>query len=440
MEKIFNQLCEGFFSELENDESLTLSFAGENSQFIRINNASIRQTGLVDDANLGLKFISNNRTCEGSITVSGDYDIDLSRGKNEIIRMRSESKEILEDPFLVMPKNSGSSREIINANGLEFDRAVEALLPSMHGVDLVGIFANGKMFRGNANSLGQKHWFETESHCLDYSLVTPERQMVKGTYAGTDWDQQSYESYIKRSIEKLELMKRKPMRIETGAYRTWFEAKAVADFIDMFSWNGISEASLQQGCSGFGKMRHNDVRLSAKFSISEDFSSGLVPKFNSNGETGPDSLPIISNGILQNTLVSSRTSAEYGVSTNYAEDTEELRSPSMTPGDLNQEKVLSQLDKGLFLSNVHYLNWSDNPGGRITGLTRYACFWVEGGEIVAPIETMRFDDTFYRFFGTELESVGSKVEVIPDVLTYGQRNLGVVSCPGILTNEFQLTL
>ena len=92
MEKIFNQLCEGFFSELENDESLTLSFAGENSQFIRINNASIRQTGLVDDANLGLKFISNNRTCEGSITVSGDYDIDLSRGKNEIIRMYIEGK------------------------------------------------------------------------------------------------------------------------------------------------------------------------------------------------------------------------------------------------------------------------------------------------------------------------------------------------------------
>ena len=81
--------------------------------------------------------------------------------------------------------------------------------------------------------------------------------MVKGTYAGTDWDQNSYESYIHRSIEKLELMKRKPVRVDTGMYRTWFEPKAVADFIDMFSWNGISEASLQQGCSGFGKMRHN---------------------------------------------------------------------------------------------------------------------------------------------------------------------------------------
>ncbi|MEC9105852.1 MAG: TldD/PmbA family protein, partial [Candidatus Neomarinimicrobiota bacterium] len=196
MEKIFNQLCEGLFSELGSNEALTLSFSGENSQFIRINNATIRQTGLVDDANLGLKFVSNNRTCEGSITVSGNYDIDLSRGMKELERMRSESKQILEDPFLVMPTNSGSSREIINANGLEFDDAIEALIPVMQGVDLVGIFANGKMFRGNANSLGQKHWFETESHCLDYSLVTPERQMVKGTYAGTDWDQQSYESYV----------------------------------------------------------------------------------------------------------------------------------------------------------------------------------------------------------------------------------------------------
>ena len=49
----------------------------------------------------------------------------------------------------------------------------------MSGVDFVGILANGKMFRGNANSLGQKHWFETDNHSLDYSLVTSNHQMVK---------------------------------------------------------------------------------------------------------------------------------------------------------------------------------------------------------------------------------------------------------------------
>ncbi len=440
MEKIFKELCDGLFSELKDDELLTLSFCGENSQFIRFNNATIRQTGLVDDATLGLKFIANKCTCEGSITVSGNKDVDMIRGIAEIKRMRAESQEILEDPFLVLPKNAGSSREVKDAAGLDFGNAVDALLPAMQGVDLVGIFANGRIYRGNANSIGQQHWFETESHCLDYSLVTKEHQMVKGTYAGTNWDQDGYESYIGRSIKKLELMDRKPVCVDPGMYRTWFEAAAVADFLDMFSWNGISEASLQQGCSGFGKMRHNDYRLSPKFTFSEDFSSGLVPKFNSNGEIAPESLPLISNGELKNTLVSSRTAAEYGAQTNYAENGEEMRSPSMNPGDLENEDILNKLDKGLYLSNIHYLNWSDNPGGRITGLTRYACFWVEQGEIVAPIDTMRFDDTFYRFFGSELESVGSSAEVIPDVLTYGQRNLGAITCPGILTNEFQLTL
>mgnify|MGYP000055900629 CR=1 FL=1 len=440
MEKIFNQLSESLFSELNSDENLILSFDGEKSQFIRFNHATVRQTGLVDDADLGLKFIANNRTVRGGFTVSGNLDIDVARGKSEIARMRLEAQEIPEDPFVVFPENAGSSHEIKTADSLPFETAVDALFPAMSGVDFVGIWANGRMFRGNANNLGQKHWFETESHCLDYSLVTPEHQMVKGTYAGTDWNQDAYESYVDRSIKKLALMDRKPVRVGPGMYRTWFDAAAVADFVDMFSWNGISEASLQQGCSGFGKMRHNDQRLSPIFTITEDFSSGLVPKFNSNGEISPESLPLISNGELTNTLVSSRTAAEYGASTNYAEDGEEMRSPTMNPGDLAHDDVLKELKTGLYLSNIHYLNWSDNPGGRITGLTRYACFWVEKGEIVAPIETMRFDDTFYRFFGTELESVGSTAEIIPDVLTYGQRNLGAITCPGILTSEFQLTL
>ena len=62
-------------------------------------------------------------------------------------------------------------------------------------------------------------------------------------------------------------MERKPIKMKTGEYRTWFESAAVSDFLGMFSWNGISRASLRQGCSGFGKMRHNDVRLSQIFYI-----------------------------------------------------------------------------------------------------------------------------------------------------------------------------
>ena len=440
MEKTFNRLCESLFSRLMPGENLVLSLNGENSQFVRFNNASVRQTGMVDDADLGLKFIFNGRICNGGFTISGDQDVDQKRGLDEIERMRMESKEIPEDPFLVMPVDTGSSHEIKNANGLAFEDSVDAILPAMKGTDFVGILANGKIYRGSANNLGQKHWFETESFCLDYSLVTPEHQMVKGCYAGSDWNQSEYEDYVSQSRTKLALMEKKPMKIDTGEYRTWFEAAAVADFLGMFSWNGISEASLRQGCSGFGRMRNEDVRLSNKFSIIEDFSPGFCPKFNSNGEVSPNSIPLIENGTLKNTLVSSRSAKEYGVESNFAEGGEYLRSPRMEPGKLNQENVTKEIDRGLYLSNIHYLNWSDNAGGRITGLTRYACFWVENGEIVAPIETMRFDDSFYRFFGEKLLDVEDKVTVVPEVSTYGQRSLGATTCPGILVDSFALTL
>ena len=215
MENIFNHLSDKLIATMKKDEHLIISFDGENSQFIRFNNASIRQTGLVDDATMGLKYIANGRTCYGAFTVSGDQNTDIQRGKYEIDRMRLESKEIPVDPFLVLPKNAGSSHEVKKVNGLPFDNAVNSLIPVMEGIDFVGIWVNGKMYRGNANSAGQRHWFETDSHCLDYSLVTPSHQMVKGCYAGSDWNQENYEKYVENSKSKLKIMNRKPVKVNT---------------------------------------------------------------------------------------------------------------------------------------------------------------------------------------------------------------------------------
>ena len=108
--------------------------------------------------------------------------------------------------------------------------------------------------------------------------------------------------------------------------------------------------------------------------------------------------------------------------------------------NLNEEDILSNINQGVYLSNLHYLNWSDKIGGRVTGMTRYACFWVEDGQIVSPIEDMRFDDTVYNFFGKNLESATDKSRLNPNVGSYGGRDLGGVHCPGIILSSFQLTL
>ena len=112
----------------------------------------------------------------------------------------------------------------------------------------------------------------------------------------------------------------------------------------------------------------------------------------------------------------------------------------MSSGNLKENDIFSSIDRGVYLSNLWYLNWSDKIGGRITGMTRYACFWVENGEIVAPIENMRFDDTIYNIFGKNLENSTDKLQLVPNIGTYDGRNLGGTYCPGIMLSSFSLTL
>ena len=155
------------------------------------------------------------------------------------------------------------------------------------------------------------------------------------------------------------MMEKQPRKIEPGSYRTYIAPAGVADIIQMFSWGGVGEASIQQGNSSLSKMRQGEVKLSPCFSLSEDFTTGLVPRFNGNGELAPEKLDLILSGSLKNTLVSSRTAKEYGLESNFASDGESLRSPVLEPGDLKEEQIIKNLDTGIYLSNLHYLNWSE---------------------------------------------------------------------------------
>ncbi|MBI45208.1 MAG: Zn-dependent protease [Candidatus Marinimicrobia bacterium] len=440
MDQYFNQLNKFLFSLLTKDEILNNSMWGENSQFIRINNSKIRQTGIVKDLSYSMQLIANKKQVSYSSTITGILDTDQSTLKSILNKLRLDITQVPEDPFIVYPQTTNCSEEKHKGELIPFEDSIKMLMPVMQGTDLTGLWASGLIYTGVANSLGQTHWFETETFSLDYSLITKNQKMVKDCFAGTHWNQKEYENYITSSKKKLNLMEKDAIKIDPGKYKTYIAPAGVSDIIDMFSWGGMSEASLQQKDSALLKMRNENVKLSPCFTLEEDFSSGMVPRFNSQGEIAPENLPLIMKGTLKNTLVSTRTEKEYGIKTNYASEGESLRSPRVGLGNLQEDQILKTINNGVYLSNLHYLNWSDRLGGRITGMTRYACFYVENGDIVAPIENMRFDDTIYNIFGDELNSVTSFEQLIPDVGTYDGRNFGGNYCPGILLNNFSLTL
>jgi predicted Zn-dependent protease len=440
MEQHFDTVCAALFDALEDAESLSISMDAESSQFTRVNGGKVRQTGAVDDISLALELVADSRRATSSATLSGEVERDIAALQQELKSLRAEVALLPHDPYIVAPAAGESSRSDQQGDIPSADEVVGKLLPALQGIDISGIWASGRIYRANANSAGSRHWFASDSFSLDYSLVNPQEKMVKATYAGSSWNQAEYEQSINSAQQKLEMLDQPSIQLKPGNYRTYIAAAGVSDLLAMFSWNGLSESAMQTGESAFLRMRAEDARLSPLFSLSEDFSAGRVPRFNDKAEMSPECIELIAQGELKTCLVSSRTASEYGVASNNAAEGEYLRSPVMAAGELAEQDVLAALGTGVYLSNLHYLNWSDTHGGRITGMTRYACFWVEDGEIVGPIENMRWDDSFYHFFGENLEAVTAESQLNPDVGTYGGRELGGTECPGILLSSFALTL
>ena len=440
LEQCFNQLVEDIRRQLNPDEQFTLTLDSEQSQFTRFNHARVRQTGVVNDGNLQLVLMHNQRSSYREFPFTGDGETDRQTAKTAIAALREEVLQLPENPYLVLPTGNNVSRETHVGRLLAPDTVASTLLSTVSDLDFAGIYAAGSVIRAYADSVRQQHWFATESYSLDYSLFTTDGQAVKGTLAGSDWKDEAYKVQIEESRSQLDRMVQPPKPIQRGQYRTYLAPAAVAELMSMLSWGGISESSHQQGGSCFSAMRRGEKKLSPKFTLKENFKSGFVPRFNELGEIAPVELSLIKSGELINMLTSSRTAKEYGLIANGATEGEELRSPEILAGDLERDQILKTLDTGLYLSNLHYLNWSDRPTGRITGMTRYACFWVERGEIVAPIENLRFDDSLYQFWGDNLIALTNFREFIPDVGTYGHRNLGGVRTPGMIVENFMYTL
>jgi predicted Zn-dependent protease len=440
LEQTFDRIVEALLVDLQTDEQLKLTLLGEQSQFIRFNTAKVRQAGCVGDGELTLTLMRDQRNSYRSIPFTGDWETDWPQAQTALAELRQEVPDLPIDPYLVLPEGNATSRDIHQGQLLTPESVVDTILPEVAGFDFTGIYAGGSLVRAYADSAGQKHWFATDTFALDYSLFTADGQAVKGTFAGNQWDQAAYVAKLANSKRQLERMTQPPKTIPRGQYRTYLAPAAAAELIGMFSWGAVSEAALQRGGSALGLLQRGEKQLSPAFSLTESFRRGLVPRFNEWGEIAPIELPLIVEGRLKNTLISSRTAKEYGKTANGAAGGEYLRSPEIAPGTLSADHILKALDTGLYLSNLHYLNWSDRPTGRITGMTRYACFWVEQGEIVAPIENLRFDESLYRFLGDNLINLTDFQEFIPEVGTYEHRSLGGIWVPGLLVDQFTYTL
>jgi predicted Zn-dependent protease len=441
MQDYFYTLADFIGKQLQSNEIYLCELTAEQSDFIRFNKGKVRQPSSVEQRYLEIDLIEGNRHTGGLLALSGDTSTDYERVTTLLSELREKLPHIPEDPYLLYATDIHCT-ETIGTNQLPKAKdALTEIVTATQGHDFVGLYAAGSIMTGFANSLGQRNWHSSYTFNLDWSFYHDKDKAVKSAYAGFNWESPTFIDKISDSLARLKILKHKPRTIEPGQYRVYLAPAALYEILQLLSWGDFGIKSQRTKESALLRMLEEPAQhLHPSVTLTENIVDGIAPAFSSKGFIKPAQVPLIKQGVYHSALVSPRSAKEYGVDTNGAYDEETPVSLDLAAGDFPQAESLKTLDTGVYVNNLWYLNYSDRAACRMTGMTRFATFWVENGEISAPLNVMRFDDTLYHILGNKLIALTAEREFIMETDTYENRSTGSTRLPGALVEEFTLTL
>jgi predicted Zn-dependent protease len=435
----FKALAAWLQGAVTSEERYTLGYDAEESDFIRFNHAKVRQAGHVQQASVNFKLIAGGRHANLNLTLSGDAEVDQKRLSEALLQLRETLTLLPEDPYLQLNEEAWQSSNVQETPLPDSAHVVQQIARLGEGLDLVGIYAAGPIYRGFASSSGALGWHQANSFNFDWSVFHENGQAVKANYAGHAWSDDGFARRFALAREQLAFLGRPAHVLAPGQYRAYLAPAALEEVMGMLCWGGFSAQSLADKTSPLQRLYDGQASLSPLVSLKEQVSGSLSPAFSGEGYPRVD-LSLVANGAAQDRMIDSRSAAEYGLVANGAGWGESPSALSMDGGSLELDSVLKALGTGLYISNLWYLNFSDRTAGRITGMTRFATFWVEEGQIIAPVNTMRFDDSIFSLLGTALEQLTCERELLLSTSTYSQRQTASCLLPGALLSALTLTL
>lgn len=442
MRQTFDVAAQVAFEQLRGDEFATLWYEDERSRFVRLNGARIRQAGEVRRPVVTLRLVRGERQVSCAVTLAGRVGPDGRRIEETVVLLRDALDEAEPDPHLLVARGPVRTRSADAAPVPDAFEIAQRMARAAQGLDLVGFVATGPLARGfaSATAVGREadHWFETASASVDFSIHRGPAAALKAQLAGATLDDEALDAALRRALRLSEWLQRPAVPVGPGIHRALLEPAAVAELLEMLQWDGFSVRAQRTRTSPLQRLHDDELALDARIGLAEAPGECAAPRFQPDGFVRPGRLALIDAGRPAALLVSPRSEREFGIASNGAPGSEAPSALCLSAGDLPEDDALRALGTGLWISNLWYLNWSDRAGAHLTGMTRFATFWVSDGQVAGPVAPLRFDDSVYRMLGGALEAVGAAAHFMPDLSTYDGRATGGVRAPALLLRELRI--
>ncbi|MBT6396456.1 MAG: TldE/PmbA family protein [Nitrospinaceae bacterium] len=437
---MFERISDHLNGLVRGQEICTSFFTAEDSDFVRFNKNSVRQAGAVTQMFFRIDLISGLRHAQANVSLSGEWDDDRANVENVVEDLREMLPELPEDPHLAYSTDGISSEKSGENNLPAQGNVLNAIINAGEGRDLVGIYSSGGIYAGFSNSIGQRNWYSTFNFNFDWTFYFEGDKAAKSHYAGSRWEPDVFFEKIQGAVRHLEVLSRPSVTLPRGKFCVYLSPSALSEFMWMVSRSGFGLRGRKTKQSSLQKLIENNDRLHPEINLTENTEDGFGPEFQMQGFIKPPRVPLILSGEPADCLVSPRSEKEWSTSSNGASDREMPEALELSAGDIRASEVLERLDEGIYIGDLWYLNYSDLTSCRMTGLTRFASFWVKDGEIQAPINVMRFDETLQRVLGENLIGLTREREVFLSAGTYKARSTSSSRMPGALVEDFNFTM
>ncbi|MDP8240870.1 MAG: TldD/PmbA family protein [Candidatus Hatepunaea meridiana] len=260
-----------------------------------------------------------------------------------------------------------------------------------------GIFSSGGSAFALANSKGL--WAHNRSSNAKFS--------ISAMYPDSSgWAEEGDSDISTINIDKIAAIAakkaidgRNPAEIEPGAWTVIFEPAAVAEFLLFLGWEALNGLAFAENRSCFsGKVGEKVV--GENITIVDDVYHPLTNGMPFDYEGLPkQKVTLIENGVFKSTVHNRMTAKMTGLEqTGHSLPQPDSYGPLpgnliLSPGDSSIEEMIASTDKGLLVTNLHYVNILNPMTMTLTGMTRDGLFMIENGKVTKGLKNMRFTDS-----------------------------------------------
>ncbi len=232
-----------------------------------------------------------------------------------------------------------------------------------------------------------------------------------------------------------------PVSVDYAPMDIVVEPRAVAEVISWLNFTAFGAKQVHENMS-FMAGRFGEKVMGENITLVDDAfdTAGIPVPFDYEGVTKRP-VTLIEKGVARSPVYDSLTAAKDGVAnTGHAGSAAFRGGPAprnlfITPGDKTRDELIGMVDRGIFVSNFHYVNGLlDTRRALFTGMTRAGTYLIEDGRISKAVKNMRWTDSMMRFF-SEVAAMTKERETIG--ASWGA--VGSVTTPTMLVRAFKFT-